>query len=317
MARITRCGHKVFDLLVIKEMAFASHCQVLCLFFSISICFFLHFNFGAATSLLEHKPAENSSVSAAVSTKTGLEFYDGRQAQEGEAIDVEKWNYGTKTIVCAALIGATLLIFAVSAVVLCLRCRSKIPKSSQKHRTAILSRVADKVSFDSCPELFYMNSLSQLLDNKSSVQKMNGSRNVLLKPVKYETLPCSERNVSHSPSFSPFSSSNRSISPDLDLEKQSFSMSSPCENKGVSCADVNEESHSSSVPLFCNGNGGRIPKPPQPPLPPVPLARVQYCRPVSKEGSPLPRLKPLHWDKVRPASSHSTVWDNIRSKSFE
>ncbi|KAH7655878.1 Formin FH2 domain-containing protein [Dioscorea alata] len=302
-------------------MAFASRCQVLCLFFSISTCLFLHFNFGAATSLLEHKPAENSSVSAAVSTKTGLECYDGRQAQEGEALDKEKWKYGTKTIVCAALIGATLLVFAVSVVVLCLRCRRKKPKSSQKHRTAIASRVADKVSFDSGPELFYMNSLSQLLDNKSSVEKVQGSRNVLLKPEKYETLPCSERNVSHSPSssssFSPFSSSNRSISPDLDLEKQSFSMPSPCENKGFSCADVNEESHSPSVPLFCNGNGGRIPKPPQPPLPPVPPGRVEHCKPVSKEGSPLPKLKPLHWDKVRPASNHSTVWDNIRSKSFE
>ncbi|EPS61155.1 hypothetical protein M569_13644, partial [Genlisea aurea] len=39
--------------------------------------------------------------------------------------------------------------------------------------------------------------------------------------------------------------------------------------------------------------------------------------PLGKNGCPLPKLKPLHWDKVRAASNRSTVWDKLRSSSFE
>ncbi|KAJ0987196.1 hypothetical protein J5N97_005552 [Dioscorea zingiberensis] len=310
-------------------MGLASHYQVLLVFISITTCILSNFKLVAATSL-----PEQNSVSGSITTKTGLEFLYGkdgqveqnsnsrRQAQEGEAVD--KWGHGTKTIVVAGLIGATLLlVFAATTAVLCLVRRIQC-KRSQKHRTVVPTRAPDKVSFDTGPELFYLNSLSQFQDNKSTLHKMNESRNVLLKPMKYETLPCSaypvfsvsESNVSHSSSsssFSPFSSSDRSMSPDsqsiaLDLEKHCTIMSS--------CVDViEEESHSPSVPLF-NGGNGRTPKPP-PPLPPLPPGRLQQCKPLGKDGSPLPKLKPLHWDKVRPASNHSTVWDNIRSKSFE
>ncbi|XP_006660149.3 formin-like protein 9 [Oryza brachyantha] len=49
-----------------------------------------------------------------------------------------------------------------------------------------------------------------------------------------------------------------------------------------------------------------------PPPPPLPL-QIQ----VGKDGSPLPRLKPLHWDKVRAAPARPMVWNDIRSSSFE
>ncbi|XP_057778158.1 formin-like protein 11 [Salvia miltiorrhiza] len=55
-------------------------------------------------------------------------------------------------------------------------------------------------------------------------------------------------------------------------------------------------------PPLSNGNG-KAPPPPPPPL--------------GKDGSPLPKLKPLHWDKVRAAPNRSTVWDKMRSSSFE
>nr|CAB3483030.1 unnamed protein product [Digitaria exilis] len=51
----------------------------------------------------------------------------------------------------------------------------------------------------------------------------------------------------------------------------------------------------------------------QPPLPPPLPIQVQ----VGKDGLPLPRLKPLHWDKVRAAPNRSTVWNDIQSSSFE
>uniref|UniRef100_A0ACD6AMY8 Uncharacterized protein n=1 Tax=Avena sativa TaxID=4498 RepID=A0ACD6AMY8_AVESA len=51
----------------------------------------------------------------------------------------------------------------------------------------------------------------------------------------------------------------------------------------------------------------------QPPLPPALPLQIH----VGKDGSPLPRLKPLHWDKVRAAPNRSMVWNDIRSNSFE
>ncbi|XP_031102438.1 formin-like protein 11 [Ipomoea triloba] len=57
------------------------------------------------------------------------------------------------------------------------------------------------------------------------------------------------------------------------------------------------------LPPFAKGG------PPPPPSPPPP--------PAGKDGSPLPRLKPLHWDKVRAAPNRSTVWDQLKPSSFE
>jgi len=51
----------------------------------------------------------------------------------------------------------------------------------------------------------------------------------------------------------------------------------------------------------------------QPPLPPPLPIQLQ----VGKDGLPLPRLKPLHWDKVRAAPNLSMVWNDIQSSSFE
>ncbi|XP_017229085.1 formin-like protein 11 isoform X1 [Daucus carota subsp. sativus] len=51
-----------------------------------------------------------------------------------------------------------------------------------------------------------------------------------------------------------------------------------------------------------------------PPPPPSPLEKYSS---LDKDGNQLPKLKPLHWDKVRTAPDHSMVWDKIRSSSFE
>ncbi|WCJ43112.1 Formin-like protein 11 [Euphorbia peplus] len=51
--------------------------------------------------------------------------------------------------------------------------------------------------------------------------------------------------------------------------------------------------------------------------PPPPPSRLPLESPVGKDGALLPKLKPLHWDKVRAAPDHSMVWDKIRSNSFE
>jgi hypothetical protein len=84
---------------------------------------------------------------------------------------------------------------------------------------------------------------------------------------------------------------------------------------------------------FQTSNAAGVPKPPPPPppppnKPPQSLKGQNYGQPplppplplsvqVGKDGLPLPRLKPLHWDKVRAAPNRSMVWNDIQSSSFE
>ncbi|XP_047064171.1 formin-like protein 2 [Lolium rigidum] len=80
------------------------------------------------------------------------------------------------------------------------------------------------------------------------------------------------------------------------------------------------------------GPGVVPPPPPPPPLlilkeqnfrrnggppPPAPPGMSRLSAPVGKNGTALPKLKPLHWDKVRAAPNRRMVWDRIRSSSFE
>ncbi|XP_020676104.2 formin-like protein 2 [Dendrobium catenatum] len=82
-------------------------------------------------------------------------------------------------------------------------------------------------------------------------------------------------------------------------------------------------------PSNCNGSIPKPPPPPPRPLPPSfqrssnigkpappPPFQQQQSSAVDKDGNPLPKLKPLHWDKVRAAPDRSMVWDKIRSSSF-
>jgi hypothetical protein len=54
---------------------------------------------------------------------------------------------------------------------------------------------------------------------------------------------------------------------------------------------------------------------PPPPAPPPGL--FGQSAPLGQNGAPLPKLKPLHWDKVRAVPNRRMVWDRIRSSSFE
>ncbi|PSS24592.1 Formin-like protein [Actinidia chinensis var. chinensis] len=64
-------------------------------------------------------------------------------------------------------------------------------------------------------------------------------------------------------------------------------------------------------PPFTNANTYSLKTPPPPPY------QFMQLTPMGKNGAPLPKLKPLHWDKVRAAPNRSTVWDKMRSSSFE
>ncbi|KAG6606295.1 Formin-like protein 1, partial [Cucurbita argyrosperma subsp. sororia] len=67
------------------------------------------------------------------------------------------------------------------------------------------------------------------------------------------------------------------------------------------------------------------PPPLVPPLRPFIIETVKNVSPVqlpscngeSSEDTPKPKLKPLHWDKVRASSDREMVWDQLRSSSFK
>ncbi|XP_062225837.1 formin-like protein 2 [Phragmites australis] len=89
-----------------------------------------------------------------------------------------------------------------------------------------------------------------------------------------------------------------------------------------------------NIQTSCGGPAIPLPPPPPPllvpqqnnvqrssgpglPPPPAPPGLFRQSAPVGKNGAPLPKLKPLHWDKVRAAPNRRMVWDRIRSSSFE
>lgn len=87
--------------------------------------------------------------------------------------------------------------------------------------------------------------------------------------------------------------------------------------------ETRENDLPSSLPKTSKSELGIPPPPPYPP----PSMKGSYNTPpppppfqmavLGKDGAPLPKLKPLHWDKVRAASERSMVWDRLRCSSFE
>ncbi|XP_060219230.1 formin-like protein 11 [Lycium barbarum] len=110
------------------------------------------------------------------------------------------------------------------------------------------------------------------------------------------------------------------------LSHASLQIESPTRNSDFSSGSNQtlENDLSQSTPKTAGG----IPPPPCPPPfssgstnlskgpPPPPSLPFQHL-PVGQDGSPLPKLKPLHWDKVRAAPDRTTVWDKLRPSSFE
>ncbi|KAF7805097.1 formin-like protein 11 [Senna tora] len=116
-----------------------------------------------------------------------------------------------------------------------------------------------------------------------------------------------------SSSKSPRSSTFRDLSSPRNSESFSSSLNQTTEN----------DKPSLSPPSI-------IPPPPCPPplpfrsninnnvkTPPPPPSQLPQFTPRGKDGAPLPKLKPLHWDKVRAAPDRTMVWDKLRSSSFE
>ncbi|KAJ4892259.1 Formin-like protein 2 [Raphanus sativus] len=99
----------------------------------------------------------------------------------------------------------------------------------------------------------------------------------------------------------------------------------------VSSSNGSKPKSSLSPRLSLNSSNGSVSKkpvptrpPPPPPRPPTHFHEVPATTLLSppsdsdkKEETLKPKLKPLHWDKVRASSSRVTVWDQIKSNSFQ
>ncbi|CAL0300098.1 unnamed protein product [Lupinus luteus] len=108
-------------------------------------------------------------------------------------------------------------------------------------------------------------------------------------------------------------------------------LSSPRNSDTYSVSNPSPEKQFLSPPqLNSTKSPSNIPPPPCPPpflkgknininskTPPPPPSQFPHFTPLCKDGAPLPKLKPLHWDKVRAAPNRTMVWDKLRSSSFE
>ena len=117
--------------------------------------------------------------------------------------------------------------------------------------------------------------------------------------------------------------SGSSTLPNLSSPKESDSLSESNKTK-----QVNDLAASPGNPSKPSTSSSGIPPPPCPPpffkannkfskTPPPPPSQLPHFSALGKDGTPLPKLKPLHWDKVRATPDRSMVWDKLRSSSFE
>ncbi|GAB2298176.1 hypothetical protein Dimus_032248 [Dionaea muscipula] len=161
--------------------------------------------------------------------------------------------------------------------------------------------------------------------------------------------PASQHS-SLSSSFSNASSWSRNASSSLRFPaflRRERRASSPPESPISASSSSNPSPRVSSIvdgPSTEQISSGAPPPPPPPPSLPPPVTRRSSspisARPLSEqkmaetallkpvtvdveaadhaaEETPRPKLKPLHWDKVRASSDHEMVWDHLRSSSFK
>lgn len=117
--------------------------------------------------------------------------------------------------------------------------------------------------------------------------------------------------------------SGSSTLPKISSSKESNSLSG-----SKKTFQVNNLASSPGNPSKPSTSPPGIPLPPCPPpffkpnnsslkTPPPPPSQLPQFSPLGKDGTVLPKLKPLHWDKVRATPDRTMVWDKLRSSSFE
>ncbi|KAG2332179.1 hypothetical protein Bca52824_003359 [Brassica carinata] len=115
-------------------------------------------------------------------------------------------------------------------------------------------------------------------------------------------------------------SGNRSVNGSNSCSPTSFDDSPATSLKPKSLSPpLSLHSQNSSNDSVLDQPGPARPPPPPPPPPPQfnEIPATTSLSPPSDAEILKPKLKPLHWDKVRASSSRVMVWDQIKSNSFQ
>ncbi|XP_045833067.1 formin-like protein 2 [Trifolium pratense] len=112
-----------------------------------------------------------------------------------------------------------------------------------------------------------------------------------------------------------------SRSPSLNLSPIESINSFPPQNSASPCFSSPMQREDSDLNLDGkNVEVSKLPPPAPPPLPPrfweTPVVASQDVN-VENEESSKPKLKALHWDKVKASSDRAMVWDHLRPSSFQ
>ncbi|VFQ84999.1 unnamed protein product [Cuscuta campestris] len=103
----------------------------------------------------------------------------------------------------------------------------------------------------------------------------------------------------------------------VEEEEEEDSLSSDEESFHSACNEIAAEviTHAPPPPIRKPEEQSMRPKGPPPPPPPSKPYKTTPC--LGKDGSSLPRLKPLRWESVKAARNVSTVWDHLKPSSFQ
>ncbi|GJV55984.1 formin-like protein 11 [Tanacetum coccineum] len=217
--------------------------------------------------------------------------------------------------------GATSLIFLVGLFLGCRKLRIRKASSSKNVKRVISNSVTNN---------FYLESLGAVLDRPPISTLKHDSDddhhdNLISNNPRMNALEEEEKHSENLESSAGIVTSIESLK--FDEEDEQVFFGSPIGEEQDHSSD-NESfhsfynSHRSSNASVTSDLIQPLPTtaPPPPPFtkgnPPPPPPPSQST-PVGKDGSPLPKLKPLHWDKVRAAPDRSMVWDKLRTSSFE
>ncbi|KAK7397188.1 hypothetical protein VNO78_18355 [Psophocarpus tetragonolobus] len=251
--------------------------------------------------------------------------------------------------------GVATVIFALGCVCVCKKFRSQkrkpnktMPLFSKNERTeGTYQNSSSNGSLNSDPDLFYLTCLKQTCDTQYS-NSSHGSLKILSvhEDVEYEGAKASsaEKAVtedchSHSSDSETFHScvdSHSSISETETLSlspRNSISSTNqfPCSPQNSTTKVRSNQLQSLCIPKQeeqkkIQTSQPSIPPPPCPPpllkgnnnsvikTPPPPPFQLRHGK---GESTQLPKLKPLHWDKVRATPDRTMVWDKLRTSSFE
>ncbi|CBI24709.3 unnamed protein product, partial [Vitis vinifera] len=119
-------------------------------------------------------------------------------------------------------------------------------------------------------------------------------------------------------SASPTSSTSNSPSPPLNSSPEISKSKLPVSNSASPPLNSSPEVSKPKSPTATINFPAPPPLRPPPPLPRPPSEQPQGIEALERNGeTPKPKLKPLHWDKVRASSDRAMVWDQMKSSSFQ